>query len=546
MLKPILILSAAVVGVLIGFATGSSWPVAGFVAAAIVVWLTAFMLLRKDRTRFQSYSRLHSVWPCLLCAGLGAMSAYWNSPGPEALPLYVECGIFGRVEDSRSLTTADLLTVRLYSVTPSGGHEIECRNISVLLYAGGDVQLLPGDEIAYHSVLLPNAAAAPGRPAYVSHDMVRIYRNDAEAAASGGKKQYRLKPGGLRIVGHKDNVATLMWQWRNRIAISLENSSLSAASAGMLRALLTGVRSGIKEDESGVFRDGGVAHTLAVSGLHVGIIAALLSWLTMPLNLLRSRRLRLVAVCAGIWIFTLFTGLMYSTLRAALMFTFGIVGRETGRRSSPLHGVCMAAFLIILVWPEALWDAGFQLSFLCVAALIVFVEPLNPISHRHHPVTYKMVSALLVTLVATGATWMVSARYFGSVPMNFMLCNIIVLPVIPVIMSAGMAYVVILMCGTDFILLGRLIDGAIRMIYSILDRFSVHVIDIEPSLISVSLWFSGIVMLAIALHYHRPAARTLPGAMVLPVSRTPEDTVPLHRPTLIAAILLFLLSLIVI
>ncbi len=545
MLKPILIFASAVCGILAGFATGSMWPAAGFMAVAIVIWFSAYYILRKNTARFHLYTRLHSVWPCMLCACLGALSAYWHLPSPERLPLYEECVIYGIVEDARSLTTGDCLTVRLYSVAPSGGGEIRCRNISAILYAGGDIRILPGDEVVYKSVLLPNKHYAPGRPAYISHDMVRIYEKDG-AGVSEGRQRYHLKSGDLRMTGHHDNLTTMTWHWRNEVAKRLESSVLSAESAGLLRALLTGERGGIKEESASVFRDGGVSHTLAVSGLHVGIIAGVLAWLTLPVNLLRWRRVRLAMICAGIWCFTLFTGLMYSTLRAALMFTFSIIGRESGRRQSSMRGVCMAAFLILMVCPYALWDVGFQLSFLCVAALIVFVEPMNPISHRHHPTVYNLVSAMLVTLVATGATWILSARYFGAVPLNFMLCNMIVLPAIPLLMGGGLLYTLLLMAGIDFVQLGYLIDMSVRILYGIIDRCNIQVLDCAPSLISVLLWYGGVVLLAISLHYYRPAARTLPGAMVIPVRRTPDGTIPLHRPMLIASILLLSMSLIVI
>lgn len=146
------------------------------------------------------------------------------------------------------------------------------------------------------------------------------------------------------MTGHHDNLTTMTWHWRNEVAKRLESSVLSAESAGLLRALLTGERGGIKEESASVFRDGGVSHTLAVSGLHVGIIAGVLAWLTLPVNLLRWRKVRLAMICAGIWCFTLFTGLMYSTLRAALMFTFSIIGRESGRRQSSMRGGLYGSF----------------------------------------------------------------------------------------------------------------------------------------------------------------------------------------------------------
>ena len=125
---------------------------------------------------------------------------------------------------------------------------------------------------------------------------------------------------------------------------------------------------------SELLSEGGAFHFLAISGLHVGIFAAFvwaaLNWLPVPI------RLRTVVLIVMIWLYALFTGLHISAVRAALMLSFILAAPLFERRHDSVHALVAAALLILLIWPQQLFTAGFQLTFLAVWAVIYLYAEL--------------------------------------------------------------------------------------------------------------------------------------------------------------------------
>lgn len=540
MLKSAAILGSVVAGVLIGYFSGSPAVAVIVLAMAFAVRFVAARGLKKDLTRYLLWTRLHSVWPCLLLCGIGILSAIWHLPYPDDLPSGTVCRISGRVISRSTFSNGERYDVDVSQIVMPDGNAISCRNLTVGLTASADIVLLPGDEISYRSAIYPSDHVAPGSCLYHTYDMIRIY--DGSVSRSG-KANYHLKSGQLRVVGHSDDLQSLSASMRERIAIMLGRSSLGQESVALVTALLTGDREEIDPDRLSFFRDAGVAHALAVSGMHVGIVGVMLLWLTLPLNLMGGRRWRYTVALAGTWAFTILTGLHYSTLRAAFMLTLASLGRITERSISPFSGLCMAAMIIVLLSPAALWDVGFQLSFTCVAALTLFMEPCNPIDHHSHPITFRIIETILTTIIATGATWVISARYFGSLPIDFLSSNIVMLPLLPAYMMISILYLLLFLLGVDAVWLAYLIDAATSALYSFLSLFNGATIRLSPTDFTVALWMCGVATLAYSLHRYRPEARTLPGAVRIPVNRTSSGGVPVHRPTMILSLLLFASSL---
>lgn len=538
MLKGAVSLISVVAGVMAGYHCGTVWAAIAVMLVAIGVRGSAARIMRRNLGKLKIATRLHSVWPCLLLIGLAMFSVDITRPSGEELPLGEPCILSGVVKESATTTMGGRYLVRLKGLRRGTDDMIECSDINVMLFTSALHALQPGDEIRWESVLLPVEETRPKGVRYHTYDMVRIY--DGTVHKKSGKARYTLRDGHLEVTGRSHSLQAMAWRWRNRIAILLETSGLDDESARLLRTLLTGERSGIRPDRRELFRDAGVSHTLAVSGMHVGIIAGLLVWLTLPLNILpRGGRWRMIIVLGGVWLFTVFTGMMYSTLRSALMITLSGAGRMLGRKASAFNGVCMAGVLILLFTPEALWDVGFQLSFLCVGGLTLFMEPLNPVNMRSHKTLHSLVSVLLATLVATGTTWPVTARYFGELPLNFVYCNMIMVPMLPVLMIAGLLQTALASCGVNIEWFTSLIDWLVEKLYVILSHGGENVIDISPSAISVSLWMVAIALLGLALHRHRVTPKWHPGAIV---ARSADALSPVCKIPLWISVALFVAS----
>jgi competence protein ComEC len=153
-----------------------------------------------------------------------------------------------------------------------------------------------------------------------------------------------------------------------------------ATRIGFLEALLLGRRDADLRDLTDSFRRVGLAHLLSISGAHLGILLFLV-WLVVRL-IAPHPRVAAIVVLIVLAMFMLVVPARVPIVRAGIMATIFCVGVGTGRRITAMELIALAA-LVVLVWrPNDLFDAGFQLSFGVVAAMLLFGRPLG---HRLWP-----------------------------------------------------------------------------------------------------------------------------------------------------------------
>jgi len=167
-------------------------------------------------------------------------------------------------------------------------------------------------------------------------------------------------------------------RWRGRCRSLIR--AASPEGAGLLQALLMGEKSGLSPPLREAFRRTGLAHLLVVSGLHLAVVASL-SLAGVRFLLTRSARLclkvnlmvisRLLALIPVLF-YALLAGPSIPTWRAFTLVTLAGLAPLWARRPDPLSSLALAGLILTLVWPPALFDLGFQLSFIAVAALLWF------------------------------------------------------------------------------------------------------------------------------------------------------------------------------
>lgn len=209
---------------------------------------------------------------------------------------------------------------------------------------------------------------------------------------------------------------------------------------GVAEALALGWKRNVDRATKAHYRDAGLAHLLAVSGLHVGLLAAMVGGLFWWTG--RERRGRVVRgslQLVAVWGFAFITGLAPSTLRAALMFSMFIINDMVARRVVPLNLLALAAIVMLLVDPLLLYDVGWQLSFSAVAG-IMLAQPA--IQALHTP----MGQGAAVSVAATLATMPVVVATFHRLPLYFLVANVVVVPAAGVILGLSLLYM-LLPCG---------------------------------------------------------------------------------------------------
>ena len=290
---------------------------------------------------------------------------------------------------------------------------------------------------------------------------------------------------------------------------ALDGSRLSVQGRGFLKALLIGDRAELDPDVRQDFADAGIVHLLAVSGLHVGILVALVALLLLPLNLLGLRWLRFLLVAAGVWVYAALTGMNPPVVRAAVMVTCVMLSMLLERPGTVLNSLCVAGCGILLVDPRSLFDAGLLLSFMVTGAIMLFAEPLTPgRTNRRNRRRRGVLQMLVVPCVAFMVSWVLTARYFHSVPLIFLPLNLLMAPLLPLYFWLGAGYLLLRLCGLDAGWWAALLDGG----YDCLREMAGWIASLPGATCSIWLpevaawlYLGGVLAFAFALVYKRRA-----------------------------------------
>lgn len=344
-------------------------------------------------------------------------------------------------------------------------------------------------------------------------DMVRFPHEFSDISANRNyfhddfRKQVRRKgfffsqtlaKGEAQLIGVDHTLATRAADARDNMSQKLENSSLSHRTSSLLRTILLGDSDAVSADDREQFAAAGLAHMLSLSGMHIGLVAALVLFLLLPLNLTRRRKLRFLVAAIAVWIYVILTGLHLSAIRAAIMLTLYILSLSLERNSEPLNALLAAAFIILIIDPSALFDCGFQLSCLCVFALAGFTRFFAVDSLAGNRALHTFLTTIITTILATLASWAVVACHFSRLPLLFLPANVIVAPLIPIAMGSGALILVMEYVGYNSHLFSDFVNRLVDFIYRISDSLSdeaYSITDINVSPLTAISWVVFVVLL---------------------------------------------------
>lgn len=198
--------------------------------------------------------------------------------------------------------------------------------------------------------------------------------------------------------------------------------------AALLAALSVGYRSAFPKDLRLQFSAVGVSHVLALSGLHLGILVGVFLYVSPRRRSWRVAYYGLVVLM--IVAFCLLAGLPASLVRAGGMSVFLLLSRVVNRHSRMLQSLFVVTFVLLLVSPESLFDAGFQLSFLSVWFIGLFMPSLRRRLAPRQRWVKCMVVPLCLSVVAQVGTLPLVLYYFHQIPVYFLLANFLVVPLV--------------------------------------------------------------------------------------------------------------------
>ena len=243
-----------------------------------------------------------------------------------------------------------------------------------------------------------------------------------------------------------------LMRFRQKGVEALHNAGLNEEELAVVSAMVLGDKSSLTKELRETYSVSGASHVLALSGLHLGIIYFLLSFIFVRMGWRVAGQLFTLPV---IWLFAMMVGFSPSIVRAATMLTvYGIVAL-LGRSAFSLNTLSLAAIVMLVFNPLALWDVGFQLSFMAVLGIIVFFPPFNQVfdyvlgkiltkGNRIKRVFHRIFSWIFGLAAVSIATQMTTAPlvgyYFGRFPAYFLVTNFVAIPLVTIILYVAAVF----------------------------------------------------------------------------------------------------------
>ncbi|MBQ9364201.1 MAG: DNA internalization-related competence protein ComEC/Rec2 [Schwartzia sp.] len=286
---------------------------------------------------------------------------------------------------------------------------------------------------------------------------IRGYQNPGQmdtvrmARAHGITARLTVQQSNLVLNSKSDDEVTMMERVMRIIGRVREHcrrsmgAAMSDYDAAAIFAMLFGGYDGIKEEMVDSFTVTGIVHILSVSGSHVTLLAGILACLGRALRL--RRLLTTLATIIAIISYVALAGFVPPAVRAGIMGALALIGIALGRERDSRHALTLAAIVMLIISPHLIFDVSFILSFLSTAGLLyispVTAERINDLLpagkfyERHEGVASAVIGSIAVTVGAQLATLPIVAWYFHVVSLSSLIANILVVPVVELIIVAG-------------------------------------------------------------------------------------------------------------
>lgn len=350
-------------------------------------------------------------------------------------------------------------------------------------YAYGGVRVGPGDSVEFTGTLYPASERKnPGG----TDEALALWKDGIALCTS-------VSADSLSVTGAASPVMSFFPRLRSTLGDRIEG--LFPNSAGLVKALCIGVRDSLPSELKSDFREMGVSHLLAISGLHVECLALFLDFLLRRLRV--SKKASFFAVLAFFAFYMCLVGFTASIVRATVMYVMLRGAPLMGRPSDGMTRLSAAFLLLVLIKPLNVFDYGFVLSFSAVAGLMLLMPRLNTLldfkpdkrESRMWATLKKLlrrIAALAsVSLIAQLATLPAVASYYGSISPWSVLVN---LAAVPISMAALPLSLIAITANYVYFPLGALIAWAPDHLFVLLSRIVSAMTALPLSTVSLPAW----------------------------------------------------------
>lgn len=512
--RPIIPLTLAMI---FGIISGEAFPgyrMAAWCIVAVCILLIFFFIYRRKAA---------AVSPLMLFAALGYLLIQpWTAPvfSPQHIR-YAATGdkwlVTGVVTTSPVVTGyRQSFIVETEALGENTSHVEVTGKLRVSL-SGREPGLNVGDRISFVGRIRPIRSFQ--NPGGFDYNRYLAFKG-VWATAFGQGESVRLLTNSLPV-GIEVWIAPL----RKSVAAIIDGATAGDV-AGMLKALLLGDRSGISEKLREDFTRTGIGHLLAISGLHVGLVAGVVFFFCLKLfgfvpALLRrawAKKTATLPAFLAILGYGLLAGMSPSTQRAVIMAGVFLAAFLVQRPPDTFNSVALAACLILVFHPPSLFAASFQLSFAAVVAIVLGLSLIPTPDHDTAPqdararFLSRVGAFMLVSLAAILGTLPLTLFYFNETSLIGLLSNLIIVPVVGFgVVPLGLASVFLCLLSPTvgalgFKLCGLLLAGALYLIRWAASLPFAAVTTVSPSMVEIVLYYFLAGAIWLMLYLRKPSA----------------------------------------
>lgn len=292
--------------------------------------------------------------------------------------------------------------------------------MKIVAYMSTSEKPILGQDVVLSGVAaLPEHATNPGgfdAADYYKAKKIFMFLKDTSYVETGVKKSELLNT----LQGIKERVA------------SVYDQTFEPKAASVLSAMVLGDKRGLDRDTRNMYQLNGIAHILAISGLHIAILGmTLFEWLRKRTG---SYRISGCVAMIVVVFYGIMTGLSGSTSRAVIMMGLVMIGKAKGRSADLLTSAGIASIGMAVWNPYVIRDAGFQLSFAAVAGLAV----IHPVYVQTFGKKGKLRQAFGVSLSSSLATLPICVFYYYQFPLYGILLNLLVVPLVSCLLMSAL------------------------------------------------------------------------------------------------------------
>ncbi|MDF1748639.1 MAG: ComEC/Rec2 family competence protein [Alphaproteobacteria bacterium] len=421
-------------GIAVYFALPVETPLIGLVVGTGIAGLLVLL------THWMGAARLAGVFIFPLFAILGLTFVTWTTnrvAAPILERVQVYPGMSGLVTEVETFPDGARIRLESLDLGWRGRGRPTPEAVRVKLRSGAYPRI--GDRVSLMARLSP-----PPRPSYPgAYDFARIAWFDRLGAVGFSLSDWKTVPR-ISNTGWWEVGLIAIEQMRMDISRGLK-SALPGIQGGVMAALLTGDRAAVPEPVLEDLRQSGLAHLLAISGLHIGMVALIVFATLRLLMALREswardypiKKWAAFGAMVASFGYLLLSGATVPTQRAFLMTGIVLVAVLTDRQAISMRLVAFAAMVVLLIAPDGLIGPSFQLSFAAVIALVAVYESYRFGAGERERVRgwvskigFYMAAVCLTTLIAGTATAPFAIHHFGRIAHYSVLANLLAIPIV--------------------------------------------------------------------------------------------------------------------